>query len=207
MNTQAIIENKPYLTKHELAVLLERDGKNLDKKIQKLLDTEELISLKRGVYVSRIYLLKDRKRYGEFIANMLYYPSYLSLEYVLAKNGLIPENVYVYTSITNKVTREFENRLGTFRYRSIKNDLYTGFSEERFEKEYTIKIATKAKALFDWLYLKSFENSIARELKEDLRLNWDQFEESDLEEFQRYVEKARKPKMRHILTVIGEMVG
>lgn len=206
MNSQAIIENKPYITKRELGVILEKNGKNLDRKIQLLLDKGKIVQLKKGVYVSRIYLLKENKFHQEFIANFLCYPSYLSTEYVLQKNNVIPEAVYAYTSITTKTTRSYQNELGNFIYQTIKKELFTGFEEKRFIENYTIKEATKAKGLFDWLYLKNFENSLEEELEIDLRINWDVFDQSDLKEFEEYTNKSKMKKMREIFSIINNLI-
>lgn len=44
-----LIESKPYLTKAELALLLEKKERNLDKKISQLIRNEILIPLKKGL--------------------------------------------------------------------------------------------------------------------------------------------------------------
>jgi len=48
--------------------------------------------------------------YLEFIAtNVIYEPSYLSLEYVLFENNILTENVYNFTLVTTKKTSKFKN--------------------------------------------------------------------------------------------------
>src|SRR3989344_1817291 len=122
-----LIENKPYLTKIELALLLEKKGKNLDKKISQMMRDDVLISLKKGLYLSRIFYLKNKENIEEFLANIIYYPSYLSTEYVLTKENIIPEMVFSYTSISMKTTRNFNNKFGNFSYKKIKGKLFTGY--------------------------------------------------------------------------------
>ena len=107
-----LIENKPYVTKTELALLLEKKERNLDKKILQLIRDEVLIPLKKGLYLSRIFYLKNNDNIEEYLSNIIFYPSYISLEYVLAKEGLIPESVFAYTCVTLKTTRQFNNKLG-----------------------------------------------------------------------------------------------
>lgn len=197
-NYQYLLEKKPYVTKTELSLLLGKQGKNLDKKVSQLLRKKELISLKKGLYINPLYLQLQKGRVEEYLANILYYPSYLSLEYVLQKEGLIPEAVYAYTSVTSKATRIFTNNVGTFLYRHLKPSLFTGYYYIRFIENYRIKIASKAKALFDFLYLRPLgrsQSSISRALFEDLRINWDIVGEDDVLEFREYVISSKSQKM------------
>ncbi|MBU0579151.1 hypothetical protein KJ628_04250 [Patescibacteria group bacterium] len=204
----AIIDQKPYLTKRELALLWNKRGKNLDNKVQTLLGKGELISLKNGLYVTKTYLQRQLGNiaYVEFIANILYYPSYLSLEYVLQKENIIPEAIYDFTSITNKTTRRYQNKLGSFSYRSLKPELFIGYREIGFNGSHMIKIATKTKALFDWLYLKTFTISLSQELKFDLRINWELFDKNDVIEFGQYAAVSQVKKMNQIYKIISQEV-
>ena len=204
-NYTDILENKPYFTKQELSFLLDKRGRNLDKKILTLLNNGVLISLKKGLYMTPNYLKMYTGKVEEYIANVLYYPSYLSLEYVLQKEGLIPEAVYSYTSVSLKVSRTFTNRVGTFLYRTVKEPLFTGFTLVPYRENYQIKIASKAKALFDYLYLKPFKRSqsvIGQEIFEDMRLNWEMITREDMEEFFSYVVISSSPKMARIKRVV-----
>ena len=206
IKNKELIEKKPYLTKKELSLLLEKKGKNLDKKITLLLRDEYLVPLKKGLYTTQIYRLKNKKKYEEFVANFLYYPSYLSLEYVLQKEGIIPEAVYVFTSITAKLTRIFKNKLGTFSYRKIKDGIFLGYSQEQFVENYKILTATKTKALFDYLYFYVFKTSFEQELTSDLRINWDRFTQGDFAEFSDYVKLSKSKKMQEIARIISKII-
>lgn len=198
------LENKPYLTKKELSFLLAKRDKNLDKKISRLLKENYLISLKKGLYTTNIYFLKTQEKLPEYLANILSCPSYLSLEYILQKEGVIPEAVYVYTSVTMKLPRVFKNKLGVFSYRKIKQPLFTGYQKEPFRENYQIKTATKAKALFDFLYFKVFRTSFEEELFSDLRINWEVFSSQDLAEFEEYVKLASSKKMAKISKLLRQ---
>ncbi len=203
-----LLENKPYLTKQEVALLLQKKGKNLDKKILQLLNNGYLLSLKKGLYTSKEYIDKKPPQAREYLANVQYYPSYLSLEYVLQKEGLIPEAVYAYTSITLKPTQTFTNSLGVFIYRTIKESLFTGFQLVRYNESYQIKIASKAKALFDLLYLKSLPDTVSGKKQEllDLRINWDSITRDDMKEFDRYVSISQSPKMGQSANIISKLI-
>jgi len=194
------IEIKPYLTKKELSFLLEKAGRNLDKKILNLIRKEELITLKKGLYVSKGYLNKKPLEYEEYISNIMYYPSYLSLEYVLAKNGIIPENVYVYTCVSLKRTRFFKNKLGNFSYRNIKGDLFRGYYKKDFFENLKISVATTAKALFDYFYFRPFESY--KDNIDSFRINWNILKEEDIEEFFDYVKFSDSAKMKKTYRIL-----
>lgn len=197
-----IIERKPYFTKQELSLLLEKQGRNLDKKLSQLIQTDYLLRLKNGLYTTRLYTIFHKDFFSEYIANIIYYPSYLSLEYVLQKEGLIPEAVYQYTSISAKAPRTYQNQIGIFTYKKIKNSLFTGYTEVIFHEQYRIKIATKAKALFDYLYLKPIQSIGSLQLIDDMRIQWENFSEHDREEFGRYIQLSESKKMTMIYTLL-----
>ncbi len=198
---QKSLESLPYFTKSQASLLVGKSGRNLDGKLAQLSRLGYLVSLKKNLYVTDTYLNSvDRPHYIELIANTLRSPSYLSLEYVLAKTGLTPEGIFSLESITLKSSRAFSNLLGNFAYHSIKPLLFTGYRQTEWEDKIILE-ATPAKALFDWLYLKKI-TSLKTELISDLRLNWNQFSPADYDEFTKYVNLSNSPKMHSISRII-----
>ena len=110
-----------------------------------------LLPLKKGLY---IFSQEYRKLQPSvlFVANFLVVPSYVSLEYVLGESSMIPEKVTVFTSVTTKKTNVFENCLGRFEYRSVKENLFFGFKKQTYQNQ-KIFIASPEKALLDCFYL------------------------------------------------------
>ena len=104
------------------------------------------IKLRNGLYALR----SDPPNELE-IANRIYGPSYISLEYALAYYRFIPETVYTITSATTKITRKFTVQGKSYEYSRIKKRAYTGY---RLIKEGQAKIlmATPEKALVDYCY-------------------------------------------------------
>lgn len=202
---QKELETLPYFNKKQAAILIGKKERNLDGKISQLTKIGYLLSFKKGIYTTTTYYEKfNIEGYNEYIANILRSPSYISLEYILSKEGLIPEAVYTVTSITIKTSRFFDNFLGSFSYKNIKKDLFFGYQEKKWGDK-KIFFATKAKALFDFLYLKKILN-MKQELISDLRINWENFSQSDLVEFDRYVKISQSKKMTKILKVINSNV-
>ncbi len=106
--------------------------------------------LRRGYYIFSDIDLDERKMF--FVANRIYYPSYVSLESALSYYNLIPEGVYVITSVSSAKTFGFKTPIGEFSYRRIKPDLMFGYRLENFNDR-NCKIAEIEKAVLDYLYL------------------------------------------------------
>lgn len=120
-----------------------------------------LVRLKKDVYTIKMRLPNE-----ELVANAIYKPSYLSLEYALSRYGIIPESVYNITSITTKITASFTALGKEFSYRKIKKEAYTGYVPEKRNGK-IIFIAEPEKALADYLYFVS----LGRKTLND-RIDW-----------------------------------
>ncbi len=107
-----------------------------------------ILQLKRGFYVFPDALPPD-----VYVANKLYTPSYISLEFALSYHGVIPQAVYEITSVTTKTTRHFEALGKIFSYRKIKKTAYTGY-EIKTQKGLSFNIADAEKAFVDLNYLR-----------------------------------------------------
>ena len=114
-----------------------------------------------------LYALRSEPPHELEIANRIYGPSYISLEYALAYYRLIPETVYTVTSVTTKITREFTVEGKSYEYSRIKKKAYTGY---RLIKEGPAKIlmAVPEKALVDYCY---FIDLRLKSLNDRLRVN------------------------------------
>lgn len=100
---------------------------------------------------NNLYTLKRSPTSRALIANKLYSPSYLSLEFALAYHHLIPETVYALTSVTPKATRQFQVEHQTYQYSRIRKSLYWGYRADSYEGE-VVWMAEPEKALLDYLY-------------------------------------------------------
>jgi len=107
-----------------------------------------ILQIKRGLYVFPDVLPPD-----VYVANKLYSPSYVSLEFALSYHGVIPETVYEITSVTTKATRRFETLGKTFSYRKIKKTAYTGYEIQK-QQGLSFNIADAEKAFVDTNYLR-----------------------------------------------------
>jgi Predicted transcriptional regulator len=106
---------------------------------------------------SQFYIFADKKiseSENNFIANKLFEPSYVSLESALRYYNLIPEVVFLTTSITTRKTKLIKTAVGNFQYRAVKENLFFGYKIIDFDGV-AYKIAEPEKALLDFLYLRS----------------------------------------------------
>jgi len=122
-------------------------------KISLMLKRGEIIKARRGLYVRS---LKYGGTVGPMeIANLIYGPSYISLEYALSQYGLIPERVETITNVTPKRSKKFSTPLGSFSYEHIPIEAYPlGITLEK-RAGIGILIASKEKALCDRIALAS----------------------------------------------------
>ncbi|MFH1610265.1 MAG: hypothetical protein ABIA91_00030, partial [Patescibacteria group bacterium] len=150
--------------------------------LSRLEDRGKVIRLKKGFYVSEEYInIIERKNfkdsYLEFITGVIYSPSYLSLEYVLAKYNALTESPVNFTCVSKNKTTRFDNKFGNFIYHNIKPALFIGFNVIK-TNNLIIYEATKAKALFDYIYLRKNQIVDKRSIDE-LRINVDVFNKKD----------------------------
>lgn len=162
-------------------------------KIHELLQAGVITRVKKGLYVfgagyNQAPICK------EVLANLIYGPSCISLEYALAFHGLIPERVETLTSATPKKDKEFDTPLGRFTYRYLALEKYAvGIEQVWIDRTHPVLMATMEKALCDYVVLKKVpmlnEYAAARDfLESDLRIDrehWNRFNLSELRKLNR----------------------
>ena len=165
--------------------------------LSKWADKGYLIKLKNGLY---IFAEKKAAVKNENIAFNLYQPSYVSMEWALAKYGLIPEIVYNCTSVTAKTTRTFQNAFGVFSFRHIKKELFFGYQKiENNGQPYLM--AEPEKALVDYLYLNS-SKIVNRDDVDELRLNEFGLKKLDQSKIKKFSFAANNKKLNSALKLV-----
>ena len=112
----------------------------------------------------------------EHMANLIYGPSYVSLEYALSHHGLIPERVEVVTSVTTRRSREFNTPFGAFTYRMLKGPGYAVGAIIETIGKISFLVASPEKALVDKVWSDKRFSGLRRSdydayLIEDLRID------------------------------------
>lgn len=117
-----------------------------------------------------LYAFADAHLPEPYVANKLYEPSYVSLEFALSYHRIIPENVYTITSVTTRRTNEFQFMGKLFAYKKIKREAFTGYATVH-RGGFSFNIADPEKAFVDanyYRYLKGVK-PLRRFDKEKLR--------------------------------------
>jgi len=168
-------------------------------RITALLRKGTIIRVKKGLYV---FGENNRQHpYSrEILANLMYGPSYISLEYALQYYGLIPERVEAVTSVTVGRSRMFSTPVGLFTYRMIPMAAFrAGMDQIEMEDGRSYLIAGPEKALADKLRSDRISIRSQKELQtwlfDDLRMDLAAIREMRPERLDEYAGLYRSRKI------------
>jgi len=116
----------------------------LRKKLNYYVKTGKLLNPRKGFYAKEGYKPEE-------LACLLYPPTYISLEYVLQRAGVIFQYDSAITNVSY-LSREIEIENQTFRYRQMKGEILTNTEGILLNKN-NVNIATPERAFLDILYL------------------------------------------------------
>jgi predicted transcriptional regulator of viral defense system len=176
-------------------------------RVTKLLQKGLIVRVKKGIYV--FSELMGRGPYSrEILANMIYGPSYISMEYALAHYQLIPEWVDVVTSVTTQKNKQFHTPVGDFTYRHLQRCYYAmGIGITKIEERQYL-IAIPEKALIDKLYFETklgSEQDILEYLFNDLRLDEEEFRRLNFDWVRSSTTIYNHPNIKLLRKVIGSI--
>lgn len=190
-----MMASQPYF---DLAMAVQLSGESRAKlrtQLYRWLKAGKLLPLRRGMYA-----LADRYRKTAIepaeLAGQLYKPSYLSCHWALQHHGMIPEAVFMYTSVTTRVPRRFENALGVFDYRHIKQSAFFGYGIDEIGGS-RFFVASPEKALLDLWHLGKGEWSENRMIEMRFQ-NWEVVDQGRLA---KYAERFGSPRLRRAADV------
>lgn len=166
-----------------------------------------LIRLKNGFFVIREKIEEAPLPY-EQIANLLYGPSYISLEWALAFYGMIPEGAYVVTSVSTGRTRSFTTPLGTFDYAFLSHKRYSVGIDQKNNFAGNFLIATPEKALADTVHFKSknlSEADLLTDLIEGRRIEIEALKSLNKGHLAEIAENYRSPSVRSLVNTLGRI--
>jgi len=166
-------------------------------KVSQLEKNGNLIRLKRGLYAVSPEV-SGQTISLELIANHLYGPSYVSMEFALRYYGLIPERVFEVKSMTSKRSRQFVNDLATFTYIETTAD-YFPIGIRQVSATQTFLIASPEKALCDLIaYTQGLRiqslKSMLQYLEEDIRFDTAELAHFDIELIKQCIEFGKKKR-------------
>ena len=178
--------------------------------ISRMVKAGELIRLKNG-----FYLITDKIQHGtstvipyEQIANMLYGPSYVSLEWALSFYGIIPERVYAVTNMTLGRTKEYRTPIGTFTYNALSAEKYAIGITQKSSGDFIggFLIATPEKALADLVFTTCSnlnKEQLKTELLESIRIDYDCFYQLDKQLLFDITQSYHAKSVYNLLDLVG----
>lgn len=168
----------------------------------------DLVRVKKGLYVFGP-LHSRRPASRELLANLIYGPSYVSLDSALQIHGFIPEKVEAVTSVACGRSRRFTTPLGVFIYRCAPpNAFAVGVDRSEQEGSPPFLLATPEKALADKVHddrgsaLLNRSDMLAY-LKENLRIPEQRLAELSSDSVEEIAQAYRSQKLRLLARCVG----
>jgi predicted transcriptional regulator of viral defense system len=107
-------------------------------------------SIKRGIYTYDLTKIDELE-----LAEILYQPSYISLETALHHYGMIPDIPQTTTSVTPVITKTIDTPVGAYTYAKIAQDLFFGYKSVKSPQSHGyFPLAEQEKALLDFFYIR-----------------------------------------------------
>ncbi|PJC22325.1 MAG: hypothetical protein CO065_01555 [Comamonadaceae bacterium CG_4_9_14_0_8_um_filter_57_21] len=184
---------------HGALLPLLADYRRPNDKIAALLARGDLVQLRRGLYMLGAEL-RTTPVSLPLVANVLFGPSYVSLDFALSWHALIPEGVVEVSSVTPRRTREFATPLGRFSYSHLPPAVYAvGVRMESTPQGSHFLMASAEKALCDKLLLTRNLNAVSvasmqAYLLEDLRIDSAALAALDVRIIQQCLDAGHKPR-------------
>jgi hypothetical protein len=177
--------------------------KNPRVKLNHLLKIKALIRVKKGIYIFGKNFARQAYS-SEVLANMIYGPSYVSLEWACQYYRLIPEKVTTVTSITTQRSRRFQTPIGLFTYDHFSIQAFpVGVTLIKFSDNQQALVATKEKALTDLLVVRRGAFSSKKHFKEtvfeDLRVEEEDFHSLNLPLLQEIYQARPHSAIQHLI--------
>lgn len=194
------LDNLIYFTKDSLKSLSGDSDNTISLNINRWKKSGDIVVFKSGVYATKKSYDTNSKEegYHKYISSILLKPSYISLSTTLSGYDILSEGVYNITAMTTKLPTTYSNR--KYIYRQMTDKLFVGYEIKYFKsKEYTYYEATKAKALFDYIYYKSHKLNEEMNIVEELRLRLDSFTKDDFKEMRYYANIISSKKLINII--------
>jgi hypothetical protein len=179
-------------------------------KIRNLLRDESLIRVKKGLYVfGPVYARSPFSK--EILANLIYGPSYISLDYALHFYGFIPESVETVTCVTSGRGRDFKTPVGRFTYHGVPRAAYPlGIDRKERDDGRAILMALPEKALADKLHADRGtairnQTEMRDYLVKHLRLELDSLKNLDSVLLSRIAKAYRSRKVRFLSAIVRRL--
>ncbi len=183
--------------------------KNPRMKLRDLMKKGAIIRIKKGLYVlSKMHA--NGLYCKELLANLMYGPSYISMESALSYYQIIPEHTTQISSVSLKRSKYFETPMGNFKYKqSHKNRYAIGVNLESISEYQSYLIAIPEKALADLLIIERGKvtsiKSLQEILFEDLRIDEEDLLELNIDIFKQIHNAAPHSSMKYMINFLEKI--
>lgn len=176
-----IKEIRPIFTLTDLKIIFSNQPIS-SKQLSRWQESGYILKLKNGVYLLADY---QSSVHPFLISNVLYQPSYVSMESALYEYGFIPDVTQSITSVSAKKTWSAEVLGSRFDYKKIKRDCFIGYGASKY-LNYDVMMAEPEKALADFCYFNKSRLKNKSQIVES-RFNYENLKQKiDKEKLRRY---------------------
>ncbi|ACF43084.1 conserved hypothetical protein [Pelodictyon phaeoclathratiforme BU-1] len=196
---------------HGALVSMLKEYRSPNDKIVRLIDEGWLVPIKKGLYA----VSPERTTIPistPLVANLLYGPSCVSMDYALYHYGIIPERVVEVTSMTTRRGKVYDLPIGRFSYTHSPLDFYpVGIDRVENTDKTGFLMASPEKALCDKLVFTRNLNIVSPRalqdlLMDDLRLDEENITRFDLKVIEACIMPGMKERMlRALLELVNSM--
>lgn len=176
--------------------------------VKRAIASGDVLHIRRGLYC----LAPRFNRHGvsrNLLANLIYGPSYISMETALSVHGWIPEAVHSVVSVSLGRAKSFETPLGYFDYVQVaQQPLFAAVEHMRGESAaQTFLVARPLKALADYVASRGLDWRGVEPLEESLRIEVEHLEGLGSNDFDELEGVYRSRKARAFLAGLRKELG
>jgi hypothetical protein len=188
-------EEEPITRQMMMGIL--KDYKRPNDKISEMLASNMLLPIKKGFYQPGSQL-RLKGPHPFLIANVIYGPSYISMDSAMSYWGMIPERVFETSSMTTERNKQYDTPSGRFVYSRVDLPYYTfGIQRVKLSERQAVLIASPEKALCDKITTTSgimlrSEKQTRALLLDDLRIGSEWLEKLSPDTIYRWASAGRK---------------
>jgi hypothetical protein len=178
--------------------------------VQRALRASEIVRLKPGLFCLAEPFRRSHP-HPFAIAELLHFPSHVSMESALWHHGAIPEAVRETTSVSALRSRSFTNFFGVFSFTRVPADVpRAGVRLVELGGPMRAHVATVARAIADLVYFRSETTWKAHGigfLTDSLRIDLDELGAIDLDELDEVIAGIRSARTRRFLRGLQQELG
>jgi hypothetical protein len=189
---------KPYIRDQDLLALFGKNDVQRHDAVKYAIAHNIIQKIRRGLYL--INFLQPQTKFDPFeLAQVIYGPSYISLESALSYHGWIPEAVYITTSVSSRRTKLFDTPIGQFHYSSTPISSFYLNVQRVSGSASTFLIASPWKAIADYIYVYKKKWESILDVIVDLRVEEETIDESDRQDLEEVAMTYHNEKVRKLL--------